>query len=240
MPSDAVHTSRDFETELRELRGQLTAMAARCERIVSIAVEAFASGDPQLLGTVQSLDSQIDADGIAIHALTLRIMALRQPVAADLRFLATTLKLIIDLARIGDEAVNVGERIGPGTNDARSLVADALTAMTDDVRGMVRQALEALLQRDEDQARRVLQCDDAVDRHCAAIIARMTEHIGRGPCGVVAGLGVIRAAKSLERIADHATNVAEEVIFMVRADDVRHQRWYPSAGSRTRAATVGR
>ena len=240
MRRETAHTSQDFETELRELRAHLGAMAARCERVVALAVDAFRAEDRLLLASVQSLDAQIDADALTIHALTLRILALRQPVAGDLRFLATALKLIVDLGRIGDEAVNIGERIGEGTSVARHLVADALTTMTDDVRGMVRIALEALVAWDEEGAREVLHCDDAVDQRCAVIIARMTELMSRGPCGVAAGLSVIRVTKSLERIADHATNVAEEVIFMVRADDVRHQQWSrpPAAGSASAPAVA--
>ena len=230
MRKDTEHTSQDFETELRELRAHLAAMAARCERIVSLAVVAFREGDRLLFESVQSIDAQIDADGLAVHALTLRILALRQPVAGDLRFLATALKLIVDLGRIGDEAVNIGERIGDDTSVAFNLVADALTAMTDDVRSMVRLALDALVAWDEEEARQVLECDDAVDERCAAIIGRMTQLMSRGPCAVAAGLSVIRVTKSLERIADHATNVAEELIFMVRADDVRHGRWLRPPG----------
>ncbi len=90
---------------------------------------------------------------------------------------------------------------------------------------MLHDALDALVQWDDDIADHVLGCDDAVDQHCAVINAAMTAHMCEHPDDVLAGLRVIRVAKYLERIADHATNVAEEVIFMVRADDVRHGRW---------------
>src|SRR4051812_35401894 len=101
------HTSRDFEAELRELRAHSLAMGARCERSLRLALEAFWSGSARLANEVLALDRQIDGDEMEIDALVLRILALRQPVAHDLRFLTTALKLVTDLERIGDEAVNI-------------------------------------------------------------------------------------------------------------------------------------
>jgi phosphate transport system protein len=230
----AAHTSRDFETELRELRAHLLAMGARCERIVGLAFEAFRRGDPELRGIVESVDAQIDSDEVEIHALILRILALRQPVADDLRFLATALRLITDLERIGDQAVNIGERAIEQDGVAKQLVDAELSSMANNARDMLHGALEAFVRWDDYAAERVLGCDEAVDRLCAAIISRMTAHMTKHSGEVAAGLRVIRVAKHIERIADHATNVSEEVIFMVRADDVRHGHWRALARTRTR------
>jgi phosphate transport system protein len=219
------HTSRDFETELRELRAHLLAMGARCERIVGLAFEAFRRGAPEFPATLESLDAQIDRDEVEIHALIMRMLALRQPVADDLRFLATALRLITDLERIGDEAVNIGERTVPWAGDAHQLVDGELTSMAVAALNMLHDALEAFVRWDDEVAHPVLRCDDRVDQGLAAIICATTAHMSAHPADVPAGLRVIRVAKYLERIADHATNVAEEVIFMVRADDVRHGRW---------------
>ena len=101
------HTSRDFESELRELRAHALAMGARCERSLQLALQAFWSGSEKLAAEVKELDKRIDRDEMDIDALVLRILALRQPVAYDLRFLATALKLVTDLERVGDEAVNI-------------------------------------------------------------------------------------------------------------------------------------
>ncbi len=200
-------------------------MGARCERVVGQAFEAFLRDAPEAIGLVEELDERIDRDEIAIHALILRILALRQPVADDLRFLATALRLITDLERIGDEAINITERTVKEGCEAKSLVRGDLTAMAGEVRDMLHEALEAFVQSDAEAAERVLGRDETVDRGCATIIAAMTAHMSRKPSEVLAGLRVIRVAKYLERIADHATNVAEQVIFMVRGDDVRHGRW---------------
>jgi phosphate transport system protein len=218
------HTSRDFETELRELRAHALAMGARCERMVMVALDAFRQGASHTLPEVQTLDAQVDRDEMEIHALVLRILALRQPVADDLRFLAAALRLITDLERIGDEAVNVAERALDPNGYAKSLVHEELESMASEAQAMLRGALRAFVERDSEAAERVLLCDDEVDRHCGGIIRKMTEYIATHSNDVAAGLRVVRVAKYLERIADHATNVAEEVIFMVRGDDVRHRR----------------
>jgi phosphate transport system protein len=221
----SAHSSRDFETELRELQAHLLAMGARCERVVRLAFDAFCRGAPEIAGDVDALDTQIDRDEVEIHALILRILALRQPVADDLRFLATALRLITDLERIGDEAVNIGERIVKEDGDAKQLVGGDLASMAVAALDMLHGALEAFVRWDDHGADHVLSCDDAVDHRFAAIISATTAHMSKHPGEVPTGLRVIRVAKYLERIADHATNVAEEVIFMVRADDVRHGQW---------------
>lgn len=222
--SSSEHISRDFETELRELRAQLLAMGARCERVVGLAFDGFLRGAPEVASDVEALDVQIDRDELEIHALILRILALRQPVADDLRFLATALRLVTDLERIGDEAVNIGERTTQHDGAAKQLVGRELASMSVAALDMLHLALDAFVRWDETLADDVLGRDDEVDRHCAYVISAMTGHMSRDDADLQAGLRVIRVAKYLERIADHATNVAEAVIFMVRGDDVRHRQ----------------
>jgi phosphate transport system protein len=229
------HSSRDFETELRELRAHLLAMGTRCERIVGLAFDTFRRGARDASDGVESLDAQIDRDELETHALILRMLALRQPVADDLRFLATALRLITDLERIGDEAVNIGEKACDPDGDAKRMVDADLTAMANDARDMLHGALDAFVRWDGTRAEGVLVQDDAVDRRCASIIGAMTTAMSARRVPIEDGLRVIRVAKYLERIADHATNVAEEVIFMVRADDVRHGHWQSTARDGTDA-----
>ncbi len=232
------HSSRDFETELRELRAHLLAMGARCERVVGLAFDAFLQGTPEVARDVEALDVQIDRDEIEIHALILRILALRQPVADDLRSLATALRLITDLERIGDEAVNIGERTAEHDGAAKQLVSAELSAMAVGALDMLHLALDAFVRGDDVQADDVLGCDDEIDRRCASVISAMIGYVSRNSGQVQAGLRVIRVAKYLERIADHATNVAEAVIFMVRGDDVRHRQRQPPAVDPTAPARV--
>jgi phosphate transport system protein len=200
-------------------------MGARCEQAVGLAFEGFCRGAPEVAADVEALDAEIDRHELETDALILRILALRQPVADDLRLLATALRLVTDLERIGDEAVNISERTARDNGDARRLVSGPLTSMASTALDMLHRSLDAFVRWDDAEADQILACDDTVDDFYATIVAAMTEHMSEHPDEVQAGLRVIRVAKDLERIADHATNVAEEVIFMVRADDVRHGRW---------------
>jgi phosphate transport system protein len=224
MRGGPVHSSRDFETELRELRAHLLATGARCERIVGLAFEGFRDHSADLMPQVAALDVQIDRDELEIHALILRILALRQPVADDLRFLAAALRLITDLERVGDEAVNIAERTVE-EGHVCPLVVEELGLMAAVVREMLHLAIEGFVEGDDAQAGYVLRRDDEVDTWYASIIATLTGWMSEHPRDLRCGLCAIRVAKYLERIADHATNVAEADIFMVRGDDVRHGQW---------------
>ena len=146
MPKAQSHTSRDFESELRELRANALAMGARCERSLRLALEAFWSGSMERAGEVKELDRRIDRDEMEIDALVLRILALRQPVAYDLRLLATALKLVTDLERIGDEAVNIAERAEEGHGSAKELARANLKEMADQAQQMLRHALDSFVE----------------------------------------------------------------------------------------------
>jgi len=220
------HTSRDFESELRELRAHSLAMGARCERSLQLALEAFWTGSAELAAEVEELDRQIDADEMQIDALVLRILALRQPVAYDLRFLTTALKLVTDLERIGDEAVNISERAKEG-HAAKDEVKERLEKMSEQAQQMVRDALDAFVEGEAARAEQVLERDDAVDAAYGDILRKMTEFMKNNVDEIPAAIRVMKVAKYIERIADHATNIAEEVIFMVRGEDVRHVRTHP-------------
>jgi len=221
------HTSRDFESELRELRAHLLAMGARCERSVQLALKAFIEGSAELIAEVKSLDRHIDRDEMESDEMALRILALRQPVAHDLRLLATALKLVTDLERIGDEAVNIVERAEEAGEGSKLVPHPHLRAMADLTQQMLRDALDAFVEADLERAERVRKGDDAVDDLYAKTLSEMMTFMAQNPERVREGMGVVNVAKYLERIADHATNIAEEVIFMVAGHDVRHMSQYP-------------
>ncbi len=221
------HTSRAFETELRDLRAHLLAMSSRCELSVSLALEAFWTGAPASVSQAKALDAQIDADQMDIDALVLRVLALRQPVALDLRFLTTTLKLVTDLERIGDEALNIAERAEESQGDAGTLMRPELESMATTAQAMLRAALTCFVNGDADGAKLVILQDDEVDAQYHAIVSNATAHMTKAG-GVPAGLRLVKVAKCLERIADHATNIAEAVVFMVRGEDVRHGKLRPA------------
>ena len=225
MPS--THTSRDFEAELRELRAHALAMGARCERSLQLAFDAFWSGSLECATEVERLDRQIDRDEMDIDALVLRILALRQPVAFDLRFLATALKLVTDLERIGDEAVNIAERAREGHGQATATVKSDLETMCAEAQRMLQDSLESFVNSEVTRAEGVLKRDDIVDNLYGGILQSMMEYMATNPGDIPGAVRVIKVAKYIERIADHATNIAEEVIFLVDGDDVRHLRTNP-------------
>jgi phosphate transport system protein len=221
------HTSRDFESELRELRANSLAMGARCERSLRLALDAFWGGSAELAAEVKELDRRIDRDEMEIDALVLRILALRQPVAYDLRVLATALKLVTDLERIGDEAVNIAERSEEALGTAKNLARADLKAMADAAQQMLRDALDAFVEGDVTRAEQVRTGDDTVDELYGRTLREMMSFMASHPEEIPAAIRVIKVAKYIERVADHATNIAEEVIFMVRGEDVRHVRTNP-------------
>jgi phosphate transport system protein len=224
MPFASRHTSHSYEAEISELRHALGAMGQRCRAALKTAVLAVRTGSRELARQVIGLDRAVNDDEKAIDALAVRILALRQPVACDLRLLAMSLKLVTDLERIGDEAVNIAERAeeGPLAADAETF-AD-LDRMGEEAQRMVASALDAFLEGDDAGAREVLLRDDLVDELYGKTMRAMEEYMTAHPAEVRAALCVMSVAKYLERVADHATNVAEEVIFMVRGDDVRHAK----------------
>jgi phosphate transport system protein len=222
------HTSREFEAELRELRAQALAMGARCERIFKLALDAFfCRSSEEDTRDIDNLDRQIDRDEMDIDALVLRVLALRQPVAHDLRFLAAALKMVTDLERVGDESAKIAERTREGPGKARDFAREHLLAMSEHAQEMLREALEAFVHSDVEAAERVIGRDDAVDEGYSRILREMEDFIKREPQEGAAAIRVVHVAKYVERVADHATNIAEEVIFVVRGDDVRHLRTHP-------------
>jgi phosphate transport system protein len=217
------HTSHEFESELRELRGNLLAMSARCERAVQEAVAAFMARDLEKAAAVRDLDERIDRDEMEIDDLALRVLALRQPVAYDLRFLTTTLKFVTDLERIGDEAVNIAERVEEFARASMVPPHAEIAQMAQIAQSMLREALDAFVEGDSVRAEKVLARDDEVDQLYGTVLRNVFTWMREHPVEIPTGQAVASVAKYLERVADHATNLAEYVVFMVRGDDVRHR-----------------
>ncbi|GAC1536965.1 MAG: phosphate signaling complex protein PhoU [Polyangiales bacterium] len=223
MPTMGNHTSAEFELEMREIRGHLVAMGARCERAVQIALVAFLERDPSKMAEVIQLDERVNSDEMELDEMAVRVLALRQPVAYDLRFITSTLKFVTDLERIADEAVNIAERAETLAKAQTPPPAFGVPTMGELVQKMLRQALDAFVEGDDESARQVLTMDDEVDAHYGetlrSVLAWMADH----PTEIPSAMCVASAAKYLERIADHATNLAEHVVYLERGDDVRHR-----------------
>lgn len=225
------HTSRAYEQELRELKSRLLAMGGRCEQLIDMASRALRDGDNDLAHRVESTDRAINAEEMAIDRMTVSILALRQPVGRDLRFLVTALKVVTDLERIGDEAVNVAERAQElsGSGAIPALVPKLQELVVAAV-AMVRRALDSFVDENEKAAREVLQLDDEVDALYGDLLRQSMQWMRENPDRIEDGMRFASCAKYLERVADHATNIAEMVVYMVSGDDVRHFGSSSSAG----------
>jgi phosphate transport system protein len=200
-------------------------MGGRCERLTLQAIRALEQHDAPLAQEVATTDRQINADELAVDDLAVRILALRQPVGRDLRFLLTALKVVTDLERIGDEAVNIAERATDlSKRDKPDLpYQNSLPDMARIATEMLHTALDAFVEEDADKAVTVLLRDDEVDELYGQTLRETREFIVKHPEEVEVGMQVASCAKYIERIADHATNIAEMVVYFVRGEDVRHK-----------------
>jgi len=219
------HTHQEFEAELRNLKDRLLAMGGRCEQMISTAVRAFEDRDEGLANEVMEADREMNKDELAVDDLAVRILALRQPVGRDLRFAVAAVKASTDLERIGDESVNIAERateMQPA--DQLSPPGSRLPEMAKRAGAMLRDALNALVEEDPNKARDVFTQDDAVDDIYAEVMRLCLEYMKNDPARIPDGMRICNCAKYLERIADHATNIAEMVIFTVEGRDVRHRQ----------------
>ncbi len=216
------HTDREYEQELLELREGVLLMGARVEQMTRSALESFERHDVEVARSTIALDVEIDKLEMDIDNRCVRILARRQPVASDLRFITTALKMVTDLERMGDLAVNVCERVLE--LDAATLrpVRISLVDMGTVVLDMLHEALDAFIQADAARAERVIQRDSIVDATYAKVFPELLGHMMQDPQNVSVAQKLQSIAKYLERVADHATNLSEMVVYMVRGEDKRH------------------
>ncbi|MEQ9075277.1 MAG: phosphate signaling complex protein PhoU [Sandaracinaceae bacterium] len=218
------HTSRAFQEELEALSARLVGMGQRCTELIEMASRAMSERDVELAARVAAADREIDTHEMEIDELAVRILALRQPAARDLRFLVFALKVVTDLERIGDEAANLAERGAQlaAQGVPRTDLQPALQEMAALTRVQVERALEAFVAGDEALAREVSARDDEVDERYRHLIDACRDHIEAHPDQTEVAICLASSAKYLERIADHATHIAEMVVFVTSGEDVRH------------------
>jgi phosphate transport system protein len=217
------HTSKDFETELRTLRERLCTMGGRAEQQITLAMQALADTDDELARRVIANDVAVDRDENEIDELALQILATRQPVASDLRFIAMSLKLVTDLERIGDLAAGIAKRALELTRLPPLTTHTSPAALAALVLKNLRAALDAFVAKDADRATAVIVADAEIDRLNATLFAELLAHVAIDPAAVTRVLPLTSVCRYLERIGDHVKNLAEGVVYMVRAQDVRHR-----------------
>ena len=213
---------RHFLEELEELQQRLLEMGGLVESAISNSVLALSERSETRARQVLNNEARINQMEIEIDDCAVRLLALQQPMARDLRFLTAAIKINSDLERMGDLAVNIVER-------ALSLMKQAQVKPLIDIpklaqlsESMVHKSLDAFVRRDAELARQVLLSDDAVDDLRDAIYEELVSFMEKDRSTISRSLDLIFVARHLERIADHATNIAEDVVFLVRGVDVRH------------------
>jgi phosphate transport system protein len=213
---------RHFEQDLEALKAKLLEMSALVENSVYRSVQAVVERNPELAQQVIATEARINKLEIEVDENAIRLLALQQPVAADLRLITVAIKINNDLERMGDLAVSIAER-------ALQLVREPVIQPSVDipyiaglVQSMVRKALDSFVSRDAELARSVLVSDDAVDQLRTANYHELISFMEREPQHIPQAFQLISVVRNLERIADHATNVAEDVLFLVKGIDVRH------------------
>lgn len=217
------HTSKVYEHELRTLREKILLMGSQVEEMIQKGSLALSMRDTGLAKATIRLDRRINRLECEVDELCMRILATRQPVASDLRFVTTALKIVTDLERIGDLCVNICERVEELNEEPPLSAAAELPALAEESAAVVRDALDALVARDVDRAKELLTRDDVIDDHYARIFQEVLETMSRDPSTVYRATRIQSVAKYLERIADHAMNVAESVVFLVKGKDIRHE-----------------
>ena len=215
--------SKHLEREIESLKKRVLALSATVEDNVYKAVRALTERNSSLAEEViASDDCDIDQTEIEIEEECLKVLALHQPVAGDLRFIVAILKINSDLERMGDLAVNIAERAAFLASRERVEIPLDLTLMAEKTKEMVRRSLDALVNRDSGLAREVLAADDEVDAMNRDMYIRIQDAIRRNPAELERLIHLLSCSRHLERIADHATNVAEDVVYMVEGIIVRH------------------
>ena len=216
------HTDQEYEHELHELREQLLVMGSRVETIIGDSITALTGRDTALAESTIAADRSVDRMEVDLDGLCLQILAKRQPVASDLRFITLVLKVVTDLERIADLGVNVCERVLELNGEPQLKPYVDIPRMGREVQSMLREVLDAFVAKDGARARTIIERDQVVDALYAQVFRELLTFMMESAHNVYRATRLQSIAKYLERMADHTTNLAEMVIFMVEGQDIRH------------------
>jgi len=213
---------RHFDEELKELKEKLLRMASLAEEAIARSIKALVERDEALCREVIKADHVIDDLEVEVDEVCLRLMALRQPIAKDLRFITSALKINSDLERIGDLSVNIAEATIYMLDKPPLKPLIDIPRMAQLAQAMVKDSLDAFVNLDADLARDVCRRDDAVDDLNNQIFRELLTYMMEDPKAVTRAVDLILIGRNLERIADHATNISEDVVYMVKGKNIKH------------------
>lgn len=216
------HTIKQFEEELRLIKEKVLRLGGLVEEGIANSIKALVERDTQLAERTIENDHVVNGLEVEIDELCLKVLALRQPAASDLRLITTAIKIITDLERIGDMAVNVCERVLELNEEAPLKPYIDIPRMAEAAQRMLKESLDAFVNGDTDLATKVLVEDDFVDDLNRQIFRELLTFMMEDPNTISRAMKILFISKYLERIADHATNIAEMVVFMVKGKVIRH------------------
>jgi phosphate transport system protein len=219
------HTSRSYESDLLRLQEKVLRMGGLVEDSISRGLEALVERKADLARETIERDHLVNRLEVEIDEQCIELLALRQPAAGDLRLIITGLKISTDLERIGDLGVNVSERVLELLEAPPLKPLIDLPRMADRTRAMLRDSLDAYVRRDPELAQDVCGRDDEVDDLNKQIFRELLTYMLENPVNIPRALSLGAIGRYLERIADHATNIAEMVIYLVKGKDIRHTVW---------------
>ena len=214
--------TRHFQKELIKIKKMILSLGAAVEERVQMAKTASADRDAQLARKIIKQDFEIDEMEVEVEEECLKVMALHQPVAVDLRFLIAVIKINNDLERIGDQAVNIAERVVTITKQDPTDFLFDYSSMAEKAQIMLKMSLDALVNMDVDLALKVCLLDDEVDDIKVIAYNKIKAAMAQDPDNLGYYINLLLISRHLERLADHTTNIAEEVIYMIEGEIVRH------------------
>jgi phosphate transport system protein len=229
MPTSAEHTDKRYEEELKKLREEILYMGGLVEDQIQKAVKTLVDRDSELAQVIIERDHEVNRLDVEIDDICIKLLALHQPAGRDLRFITTGLKITTDLERIGDMAVNICERALELNQEPQLKPYIDIPRMARVSQRMIRESLDAFVREDTDLALKVCKDDDEVDQLNAQIFRETLTFMLENAQTISRATKIASVSKYLERIADHATNIAEMVIFMVKGKSIRHMKVLPPA-----------
>lgn len=216
---------RSLDSALSDVKSHLIEMAGFLEEAVKSSTLAWRNRSREMIDKVNQIETQVNQAHMEVDSMCLKLLATQQPLATDLRFILSVVKINTDLERMADQAVNIANNTEYYLNHPPYPDLTDLIRMSDVVRSLVQKAIDAFINSDEVLAQQVLDADDEVDKLKDKVFRDVLDRTKKNPEEIEQGLNVILIARNLERIGDHATNVAEDVIFTVSGRDIRHSHF---------------
>ena len=221
------HTDKRYEEELKKLREEILYMGGMVEDQIQKAIKSLVERDSGLAEVIIERDHEVNRLDVEIDELCIKLLALHQPAGRDLRFITTGLKITTDLERVGDMAVNVCERALELNQEAQLKPYIDIPRMARIAQRMIRESLDAFVREDTELALKVCKNDEEVDQLNSQIFREVVTFMIEDPHTINRAMKISSISKYLERIADHATNIAEMVIFMAKGKSIRHLKELP-------------